>query len=435
MCGQFGVQWRERPGGANIPLFAVLEVLMDDRGGHSWGFWADGVVRKGLGRITESIPARTLGGVKTLIAHTRLATTGKICESNSHPFEMGKIVGTHNGMIYNHEDLARHYDRKFEVDSMHIFAHLDEGQDLQELRGYGSAVWLHTDDLNTINFVRWNSGDLAIAEIYSKDKKLLGTAWASTPEALVPAIETTGLVDRLIKVDEERHYYTKNAEVFAENEKSMKFGFGSKGASTFSSHADKIGGEWVKNVWTAYENGVLPAPKPVQIYSGFRHKQKPTPIEVRDTLAKQGLKAIQRPGGVTIKNKSQFEEWPKDTLTQSRKCMNCDLANMKTVRHPEIGVALCYDCTKVTDSYDDAGLPIIVPNTTEHGIALVANLQDVVTLQDAIKYEGIDEDTLDPDEVALLEWMREGRRPESGTLYIPNNEEIEFPPRDWVGMI
>ena len=35
-------------------------------------------------------------------------------------------MGIHNGCITNHEALNIKYERKFEVDSMHIFAHIAE---------------------------------------------------------------------------------------------------------------------------------------------------------------------------------------------------------------------------------------------------------------------------------------------------------------------
>ena len=39
---------------------------------------------------------------KVLIGHNRYATRGAVSELNAHPFEFGRVVGAHNGTIYNH---------------------------------------------------------------------------------------------------------------------------------------------------------------------------------------------------------------------------------------------------------------------------------------------------------------------------------------------
>lgn len=423
MCGQMGWNWLGKPNGANIPMLAVLSVLMDTRGGHSWGYYADGEIRKGVGNFVESVPARVLGSAQTFIGHTRLATKGSICAANSHPFDIGNTIGTHNGMIYNSDDLDKHYGRKFDVDSMHIFAHIDEQRSLSELRGYGSAVWLHKDSPRTVHFVRWNAGDLAIAEIYSKDKKLLGTAWASTPDALVPAIQTTGLTERLIRVDEERHYWSDAGEMFAEEKKSLHFGSGTRGYQNGSVHATGIGGEYVDNVWVEYVDDKLPPKKQLPAYTkpdrkprkeNFRDNQ-----EIGEKLVAQGLKRIQFPGGFKILTPTQFRDWERDKVVQSRKCVSCELPNQATVRHATLGFPMCFDCTEVFDEYNEDPNVIEFPgiNVMEDALSKTLRENNLISV-------------LEQDERPLQRWLADGSLPPGTKLIIPDT--IEFPVKDTV---
>ena len=53
-------------------------------------------------RIVEQLTPET----SVVLGHTRLKTTGKISLDNAHPFHIGSVIGTHNGIIYNHEDIS-----------------------------------------------------------------------------------------------------------------------------------------------------------------------------------------------------------------------------------------------------------------------------------------------------------------------------------------
>ena len=45
------------------------------------------------------------------IGHVRLATHGVINTRNAHPFEIGDVIGAHNGIIYNYNKLADKYNK------------------------------------------------------------------------------------------------------------------------------------------------------------------------------------------------------------------------------------------------------------------------------------------------------------------------------------
>jgi hypothetical protein len=205
MCGLFGWQWKVVP---NLAVLGKLGTLLgqanDRRGGQSWGTWIPGRGRhRGLGELGDNIPPEVLAS-PILMAHSRWATHGSQTKQNSHPFKVGKIVGAHNGIIYNHRDLNEKYKRDFEVDSMHIFAHLDEGKDLSELEGYGTIEWVDKREGPGLVFLArmTESADLAVAQIHSKkDGGPLGVVWNSDDDRLKEALQLCRLPFQLMKVE------------------------------------------------------------------------------------------------------------------------------------------------------------------------------------------------------------------------------------------
>lgn len=168
----------------------ILGLFMQNRGSDAWG-WTDGekIVKK-TGAFAGGVSYRLYGKIHAAV-HTRHATHGsKDEQKNAHPFKIGSIIGMHNGIIYNHDELNKQYGRNFEVDSMHIFAHLDEGKDLSELRGYGAVCFVHN---GLWHLGRFNNGDLSVAHIPD-----VGWAWASTRSSLETALGMSGFEDGII---------------------------------------------------------------------------------------------------------------------------------------------------------------------------------------------------------------------------------------------
>src|SRR3990167_6781144 len=205
MCGLFG--WQVKHGDRRLtPLAAALMTQMVARGDDSWGYCQDGRVWKGLGEYPLNVPARSHRNALTLVAHTRSASVGPVSIPNAHPFHIGKIILAHNGGVSNWRDLNKEHKRDFEVDSMHIAAHIDEGRDVGELHGWGTVTWIREGEPHKVYVCKFNNGSFAAAKIYS-GKEQLGIAWASTHDALIRSIGVAGFTSlRLVKVEDEIQY-------------------------------------------------------------------------------------------------------------------------------------------------------------------------------------------------------------------------------------
>lgn len=167
MCGLFG--WIHTHDLSSMEhdamriVAATFALANDGRGGDSWGIYDGHAVERGLGRIAGAFCAEDLARRPLLLAHTRFATRGKVLPQNAHPFEHGNIIGAHNGIITNHTVLNYRYDRHFDVDSQHIFAHLDERKDLSDLTGYGAITYINRNLPSVVSLGRFNSGVLSVA--------------------------------------------------------------------------------------------------------------------------------------------------------------------------------------------------------------------------------------------------------------------------------
>lgn len=137
MCGLYGVYQASGIDSAGLEIFNRLGKLSESRGRDSTGIISVERAtikknkefitryRKGLTRASvfhESPEARSLidGKPVVLAGHTRMATHGKVNIANAHPFEIGHLVGMHNGVY------ASLYDRENDkTDSRVIFEMLN----------------------------------------------------------------------------------------------------------------------------------------------------------------------------------------------------------------------------------------------------------------------------------------------------------------------
>lgn len=209
MCGLFG--WVRQEGSKHHrdkawTLSQALALFNDDRGGDSWGFMGDSLDRpvKGLGDAfsMREKTGRCMATRRWLIGHTRKATTGKVVPENSHPFLCGSVYGAHNGMVTNHGELNVLYDRDCEVDSMHIFHHIDDGREsFKDIESYGAITFTTQQDKGEVYLGRFNSGELAVYDVPG-----FGLVWSSAKAHLKAALRTAALKGRPVELEEGKTY-------------------------------------------------------------------------------------------------------------------------------------------------------------------------------------------------------------------------------------
>lgn len=244
MCGIFGFSERTQFTTGMAPFLAWE---MEDRGRHSWGCTNGMDLIRRIGPITSSWELPEWDGA--MIFHTRAASCGAVTIENAHPFKFLKkggdenvytdwIYGVHNGCISNHDELNKRHSRKFEVDSMHIFANLAEEKNMEEINGWGAIAWLVDDKLNLLKF---NGGSLEVALLESGE-----IVFASTRDPIERSIKMVGAkLKHFYNINTETHYFCRQA--FNENERrwtaselfegdKMRFGFRYNSTATNSSH-------------------------------------------------------------------------------------------------------------------------------------------------------------------------------------------------------
>jgi hypothetical protein len=143
-------------------LYAALTNMalhMQNRGSKSWGYTNGKDIIKSLGKIEDGWNY-SFADFGAAAIHTRHPTIGNLTEENSHPFKIGEIIGMHNGCVNNHYELLRKYDRNCQVDSEHIFHHIDKGISLSDINAYGAIVFWKD---GMVHLGRFNGGDLTLA--------------------------------------------------------------------------------------------------------------------------------------------------------------------------------------------------------------------------------------------------------------------------------
>ena len=148
MCGLVGFS-----GKANTSVLKALHLLADNdsRGGHSTGMFVNGKIYKTLNESMNILPmleSNDTGDV--LIGHTRYGTHGDNTVQNAHPFQHKNVIGAHNGVLNNYEEVGKKFGiDKTEVDSEMIIKVLAETKNMQNLGLFGGtkAVLFSIDGL------------------------------------------------------------------------------------------------------------------------------------------------------------------------------------------------------------------------------------------------------------------------------------------------
>lgn len=218
MCGIFGWDLAQIDKQRLKILAHNLALQNDLRGGHSWGFCADGKIQRGLGDITPH--TKHFHKKRRLLAHTRYASTGKVTVKNAHPFHIDKVIGAHNGVIMNHEAMNRRYQLDFQVDSQHIFYHLAHNLDFDELEGWGAIEWFYTTRPERIYLCKLTSN--AALGIARCTRVANGIVWSSDQNHLTAALKAAAIEFELIQVDPMSVYFVEKAEVYIASDWKLK---------------------------------------------------------------------------------------------------------------------------------------------------------------------------------------------------------------------
>lgn len=228
MCGIAGWCFDRYP---RLSFVVSLGFCIEDRGKDSWGYWNGDKAKlvKGVGPITGT-PMSAMQ-FKQGFLHTRLATTGKVNKDNSHPFRCGSVVGAHNGMISNHEELNATYKRDHAVDSQHLFSHIDAGLSLSDVNGYGAVEFTQE---GTYYIGAANGGELACAKLD------VGVVWASTAKCIEVAVMQAGYtVEKWYEIEQGKMYSVDAKSLWCTD---MKFDLGAR--SYFSQYCGGYTSHW-----------------------------------------------------------------------------------------------------------------------------------------------------------------------------------------------
>jgi len=157
MCGLVGFS-----GKANTSVLKALHLLADNdsRGGHSTGMFVNGKIYKTLEESMNILPmleSNDTGSV--LIGHTRYGTHGANTTDNAHPFQHKSIIGAHNGVLDNYEEVGKKFNiKKTTVDSEMIIKILGETKDHKNLGLFGGTkAVLFTASDNKLYVYRHNN--------------------------------------------------------------------------------------------------------------------------------------------------------------------------------------------------------------------------------------------------------------------------------------
>lgn len=206
MCGVSGAS------GPNISKdkLKILSLYNDSRGGDSCGIW-DGELKTsfnekhkdGKGYFWTVLPDMEFKIAPTVLFHARAASPGiEVNALNAHPFVIGNIVGTHNGIIRNVDQLCEKYGvEKVKSDSKSLFKIIEHLKTkpkivklLSEYIGAAALAWTDTNEPGSLYLYRGESKKLPDGEFVWEERPLFigkvdNTLYYSSLETSLKTIE------------------------------------------------------------------------------------------------------------------------------------------------------------------------------------------------------------------------------------------------------
>jgi glucosamine 6-phosphate synthetase-like amidotransferase/phosphosugar isomerase protein len=194
MCGIAGYSLSARSGVDRTLAAQALLAAIAERGadavGYAYASGGRGVLvhkqRSGASALLDRIEIP--GDATEVVLHVRDYTKGHPrIEANNHPIRHGAVIGVHNGIIVNDEDLLERHgmeraEPEMTVDSEAIFALVDRfgasAHALDELRGSMATAWLDERKPGSLHLARGIGRPLWIGS--SRDEVF----FASTRQAL-----------------------------------------------------------------------------------------------------------------------------------------------------------------------------------------------------------------------------------------------------------
>lgn len=204
MCGIAGFSLNPREKVNATKLSNALLLGIEERGQHATGTAWNNLetntvwIQKSAVAATDFVSGNKLHkSTRTAILHTRWATKGDVSNNaNNHPIDVRGLVGVHNGVIFNDDELFGKLGsekRIAEVDSEAIFANILHGvgeleDKLQEVKGSAAVAWLNSKDGRALHLSRISSSPVVIG-ITSKGSVL----FASTEKAVRKGAKVSGI--------------------------------------------------------------------------------------------------------------------------------------------------------------------------------------------------------------------------------------------------
>lgn len=216
MCGLFGWKFGECiPVEKRVIVATVLSIENEIRGKDSWGVLnlQTREIMKELGKVTKGVYKFCM--LPEVLCHTRFATVGAVTVENAHPFVYKHIIGAHNGTVANHWQVNNAMNRDFDVDSIHLFAHIADNEQKKELRAHGAITYVDTrEEEGGLFLSKFNGGGLNVYSVNAPDGEPGMIVWSSTQHAIETALAVAGLEGYAWEVGEGKVYEIKEYTLY-----------------------------------------------------------------------------------------------------------------------------------------------------------------------------------------------------------------------------